>query len=126
MNEGEYLELCNQLKEKFEEVEKREEHRKRENFRLKRMVLFYISLINAIKVEMEDSGMDIVGTVNCLFDVILHRGNSDMEQILDYEEGQNPNVPVTPPIVMMGFNIPAQQVVQGETTRESSVSDNSG
>ena len=75
---------------------------------------------------MEDSGMDIVGTVNCLFDVILHRGNSDMEQILDYEEGQNPNVPVTPPIVMMGFNIPAQQVVQGETTRESSVSDNSG
>jgi hypothetical protein len=126
MNEGEYLELCNQLKEKFEEVERREEHRKRENFRLKRMVLFYISLINAIKVEMEDSGMDIIGTVNCLFDVILHRGNSDMEQILDYEEGQNPNVPITPPIVMMGFNIPAQQVVQGETTRESSVSDNSG
>ena len=126
MNEGEYLELCNQLKEKYEEIERREEGRKRENFRLKRSLLFYISLINAIKVEMEQSGMDIIGTVNCLFDVILHRGNDDLENILDYEETQNANVAVTPPIVLMGFNIPPPQVVRGQTTRESSSSDNSG
>jgi hypothetical protein len=122
MNEGEYLELCNQLKEKFNEVEKREERRKRENFRLKRSLLFYISLINAIKVEMEMSAMDIIGTVNSLFDVILHRGNEDLENILGYESEDSP--PSTP-FLLMGFNVP-QQVVQGETTREPSESDNSG
>jgi hypothetical protein len=122
MNEGEYLELCNQLKEKFNEVEKREERRKRENFRLKRSLLFYISLINAIKVEMDMSAMDIIGTVNSLFDVILHRGNEDLENVLGYESDNSP--PETP-ILLMGFNVP-QQVVQGETTRESSSSDNSG
>lgn len=126
MNEGEYLELCNQLKEKYEEVERREERQKRENFRLKRSLLFYISLINAIKVEMEISAMDVTGTVNSLFDVILHRGNEDLENILGYEDPNSPDVPITPPVILMGVNAVPRQVVTGETTRGSSVSDNSG
>jgi hypothetical protein len=123
MNEGEYLEMCNQLKQKYDEIERREERRKRENFRLKRSLLFYISLLNAVKVEMENSGMDITGTVNALFDVLMYRGNEDLEQILDYE-GDSQDEPITPPILLMGVNVP-RATVTGTTTRESSSSDSS-
>ncbi len=120
MNEGEYLELCNQLKERYEEFEQKENDRKREVFRLKRSMLFYISMINAVRMEIEQTGLMVPGTVQALLDVVTFRGNEDLENILHYEEEEITSTPNTP-ILIMGFN---QVRVEGETTREPSENGN--
>ena len=82
MLEGEYLDLCNQLKEKFDKSEGIEKDLKSQVLKLKNTVLFYSSMVQALSIEMNSLGLEYMGNCSALIDILATRSSIEIENMI--------------------------------------------
>lgn len=82
MLEGEYLDLCNQLKEKFDKSEGIEKDLKSQVLKLKNTVLFYSSMIQALSIEMNSLGLEYMGNCSALIDILATRSSIEIGNMI--------------------------------------------
>lgn len=115
MLEGEYLELCNELKKKYDELQNERKEIERQSFRLKRNIMFYASMVMALDNEVDTSGIETTTIFNSILDVLHTRVEEDMQTLLHQEVANIAGIRMTP--VIVDINLPSQ--TPSETTENN-------
>ena len=105
MLEGEYLELCNDLKVKYDELKDKEREIERTSYRLKRSITFYASMVMALEAEILHSGMDGTTVFNSIMDILAHKIEEDMQSLL-HSSNDTPTLHIRFQPVVVQSNLP--------------------